>query len=167
MKQRQKKSLIKALVEFVKLQIAGNILFWGTYIGYAVSDKIFDQPHIAAIAVASLIAHGLFFLASRDWVFDRHGKRKPPRQIWRFVVFMGMNYFINIGIIYTLESRFAITPYIGQFISAFFFTAWNYIGLKFWVFEPENVKHPALTYHKKKKKVSNGRRLTTAKQKAA
>lgn len=151
MKKRQKKKLIRAAIEFIKLQLAGNILFWGTYIGYAISDQVFHQPHIAAIAIASLVAHAIFFMVSRDWVFDRSGKRKPPRQIWRFIVFMGLNYFINIGIIYSLEIYFGITPYVGQFISAFFFTAWNYIGLKFWVFEPEHVRHPALTVSKRKK----------------
>ncbi len=152
MKKRQKNNLIKASIEFIKLQIAGNILFWGTYLGYAVSDKSFNQPHIAAIAIASLIAHGLFFLASRDWVFDKNGKRKSNRQIWRFILFMGINYFINIGIIFTLENRFGLTPYVGPFISAFFFTVWNYVGLKFWVFEPDHVRHPALTLSSDRKK---------------
>ena len=147
MKTRQKKTLIRRVIEFVKLQLAGNILFWGTYLGYFLSDKLFHKPTIGALAIASLAAHALFFIVSRDWVFNAEGGKKSTRQIARFIVFMGVNYFINLGIIYGLQYYFSVSPYIGQFVSAIFFTAWSYVGLRFWVFEPDHVKHPAITYH--------------------
>ena len=151
MKQRQKKTLIKRAIEFIKLQLAGNIVFWGTYLGYFVSDKLLHEPSLLALATASLAAHVVFFIVSRDWVFNAEGTKKPARQIVRFAAFMGLNYFLNLGIIYALQQYFHITPYIGQFLSGLFFTFWSYVGLKFWVFEPEHVRHPAITYHSPKK----------------
>lgn len=151
MQKRQKKNLVRRAIEFIKLQLAGNILFWGTYLGYFVSDKVFHEPSIVALAIASLAAHCLFFVVSRDWVFDADGGKKSAQQIVRFMVFMGFNYFLNLGILYSLEHFYHISPYIGQFISSLFFTVWNYIGLKLWVFEPEHIKHPAITYHSPRK----------------
>jgi putative flippase GtrA len=141
MKQKDKKSLIKLGIEFLKLQLAGNILFWGTYIGYFVMHELLGATEISALVVSSLIAHGLFFLANRNWVFDdKTGQRKTSGEVVRFVIFMGINFFINIGIIQTLSIVYGITPYIGQFISAMFFVAWNFIGLKWWVFETPTTK---------------------------
>jgi hypothetical protein len=42
---------------------------------------------------------------------------------------------IDYGIVGGLE-RIGITPYIGLFVAAGFFTAWNYLWYRFWVFAP-------------------------------
>jgi putative flippase GtrA len=129
------------LIQFVKLQLAGNILFWGTYIGFFLLHEIALWPEFAALATASIIAHILFFIADSEWVFDEKGqRRKTPGELIRFIIFMGINYFINLGIIAGLSHYFAITPYIGQFVAALFFTFWTFIGLKYWVFRKPRVK---------------------------
>ena len=141
MKQKDKKSLIKLAIEFLKLQLAGNILFWGTYVGYFSFHELLKLDQVSSLVIASLIAHALFFLANRNWVFDdKTGQRKTSGEVVRFIIFMGINFFINIGIIQTLSIVYGITPYIGQFISAMFFVAWNFIGLKWWVFETPSIK---------------------------
>lgn len=141
----KKRQMIEIAVQFFKLQLAGNIIFWGTYLGYFISDYFFNKPDLLALAIASLISHILFFIVSREWVFDTEtGERKTSKDVTRFVVFMGVSYFINLGIIEGLRIYFDITPYIGQFISGFFFGFWNYIGLKFWVFQ-ETPRHAPLT----------------------
>jgi putative flippase GtrA len=153
MKQKDKKSLIKLGIEFVKLQLAGNILFWGTYLGFFLLHEFFGVAEISALIVSSLIAHGLFFLANRNWVFDdKTGQRKTSGEVVRFVIFMGVNFLINIGIIQTLSIFYGITPYIGQFISAMFFVAWNFIGLKWWVFETPTTKRSTKSGKRSSKK---------------
>ena len=121
-------------MQFTKLQLAGNIIFWGTYLGYFISDYVFGHAEIMSLATASLIAHGLFFIVSREWVFDDKGSMRNKKDIYRFIVFMGFNYFLNLLIIQTLSVQFDISPYIGQFVAGFFFGIWNYLGLKLWVF---------------------------------
>ncbi len=147
MKKKTKKSLLSNTVQFIKLQISGNILFWGTYIGYAIADNVFHTSSWLAIAIPSLLAHFLFFIVDKNWVFsDKTGKRKTGDEVVRFVLFMGLNYFINIGIITGLENFFGITPYVGQFIAALFFTFWTWAGLKFWVFRAaRHARHPGIT----------------------
>ena len=139
------------LIEFIKLQLAGNILFWGTYLGFFLLYEMANWTEIAALSVASIIAHALFFIANSEWVFDEKGKRrKTSREITRFIIFMGINYFINLGIIAGLSHYFGITPYIGQFISAMFFTVWTFVGLKYWVFR-EAHHHASLRTRSKKR----------------
>jgi putative flippase GtrA len=154
MKKARKASLIQAAIEFVKLQLAGNILFWGTYIGYFLLFEIANWGYMESLVTASLISHFLFFIANKEWVFeDDTGKRKTSVEAMRFALFMGLNFFINIAIITGLQQYFHISPYIGQFISALFFTVWSFVGLKYWVFR--DVKHSALRISTKAKK--NGR----------
>lgn len=147
MNKKTKKTLVATVWEFIRLQISGNVLFWATYLGYAVADNVFHATLWVAIAVPSLLAHFLFFIIDKNWVFsDKTGTRKTRAEIIRFVLFMGLNYFLNIGIVTGLQNYFGITPYFGQFISAFFFTFWTWAGLKFWVFRAaRHARHHALT----------------------
>lgn len=146
----KKQNIIGVAIQFLKLQLAGNIIFWGTYLGYFISDHFFGHPEIWALALASLVAHGLFFLVSREWIFDSStGKRKQRQEVIRFVAFMGFNYLLNLAIIEGLRSFFGISPYIGQFIAGLFFAVWNYLGLKLWVFTGD-AYHSPLSYVKSK-----------------
>lgn len=161
MTEKKRKQLIRYAIDFVKLQLTGNILFWGTYGGYFLLHEIWHIEEVTALATASIFAHVLFFVANKEWAFDdKTGKRKTSQEIIRFVLFMGLNYFINLGIITGLSHYFGISPYIGQFIAGFFFTAWNFIGLRFWVFQ--EMQHHSLStkYVKQGKK-----RRATAKTK--
>jgi putative flippase GtrA len=155
MNKRQKKSLLKLTIEFIKLQLAGNVLFWGTYVGYFVLHTLMGWSELSGLATASIFAHLLFFVADKEWVFDdKTGKRKTPDEIFRFILFMGMNYFINIAIIAGLRIYFDIDPYIGQFIAGLFFTFWTFIGLRYWVFR--EMKHHAITVKKPKRPARHG-----------
>lgn len=167
MTEKKRKKIIRYAIDFVKLQLTGNILFWGTYGGYFVLHEMMGVSETPALATASIFAHVLFFVVNKEWVFDdKTGKRKTSQEITRFVLFMGLNYFINLGIITGLSHFFGITPYIGQFIAGFFFTAWNFIGLRFWVFQ--EMQHSALTtkYVKegKKRRAKTGTRKASAKR---
>lgn len=138
----KKQFTLKNLIQFIKLQLAGNVLFWGTYLGFFVFREVYKWEEVWALATASIIAHTAFFIVDKKWVFHEHeGRRKTRTELMRFIAFMGLNYFINLGIITGLSVYFDITPYIGQFIAALFFTFWTFIGLKYWVFrKPQRVK---------------------------
>ncbi len=150
MEKLKKQFTLQNLIEFIKLQLAGNILFWGTYLGFFLLYEVANWTEIASLALASIVAHALFFFVNSEWVFDENGKRrKTSGELTRFVAFMGLNYFINLGIIYALSHYLDITPYIGQFISAMFFTVWTFVGLKYWVFR-EAHRHVSLRTKGKK-----------------
>jgi putative flippase GtrA len=143
--------LLKLLVEFIKLNIAGNVLFWGTYFGFTVFDKIFHWPELPALATASILAHILFFIIDKEWVFeDKTGKRKTRDELVKFGIFMGFSFFLNIAIIEGLSKFAGVSPYIGQFVAAGFFVLWNFIGLRWWVFK--EMRHQAITIKRPKRK---------------
>lgn len=152
MSEEKKKNIFRLIVEFIKLQIAGNVLFWGTYIGFPIFHEILYWPSFWALFTASLIGNVLFFILDKKWVFsDQTSKKRRTRtEVIRFTLFMTLNFFINLGIVEGLKVYFGVSEYIGQFVAAFFFTVWNYVGLKFWVFG-SGIPH-AIRYVKKELK---------------
>ena len=137
----QRKHMIHLVIQFVKLQLAGSIIFLGTYLGYFLSDYFFDRPTLYALALSSLIAHAIFFLVSREWIFDKKtGKKRSRQQIVRFALFMGMNYVLNLMIIEGLRQYFDLSPYVGQLISGLALGLWGYFGLKVWVFQEKLIR---------------------------
>lgn len=155
-KTKTKKRLIRLAIDFVKLQVAGNVLFWGTYAGYWLLNNVYGWTELSALMVASSLAHVLFFIVDKEWVFvDKTGRRKPLGEVVRFLAFMGFNYVLNIAIIQSLWLYAGIVPEIGQFIAALFFTAWSFIGLRFWVFPVP--QHHAVAVRASRKGGTNGR----------
>lgn len=152
MEKIKKQFTLKNLIQFIKLQLAGNILFWGTLIGSFILHEVLGKSEFVSLVVASIIAHAMFFVADKEWVFNDTGKnRKSSSEVARFILFMGLNFFINlaivtsvhgylttndiyIGFLRDLYQQVDVNLYIAQFVSAAFFTFWTFIGLKYWVF---------------------------------
>lgn len=140
-KKTKRSSRLRLFIQFIKVNIAGNILFLTTYIGFPVFHEVLGWERITSLVVASLIGNVIFFILDKEWVFNTSSNsRKTRREVMRFIIFMTLNFFINIAIVEGLARLFDITPYVGQFVAAGFFTVWNFIGLKFWVFQ-ENHRH--------------------------
>lgn len=159
MKTKIKKSRIELLIEFIKLQLAGNIPFWGTYGGFALLDQVFKLPHFYALAIPTILANALFFVVDDKWVFaNARGKRKSPYEVVKFMIFMSFSALLLFVITYSLEQYFGITPYLGQFISGFFATAWTFIGLRFWVFAPPHHHRIFINYAKSARPKARRRR---------
>lgn len=135
-KNKRKKALTLGL-EFVKLQIAGNIPFWGTYGINAMLDQGFHFDKYEALLVATVFANALFFVVDDRWVFtSTKGKRKTDAEIWKFVIFMSLSALLTFNITWQLYSVLHVSTYIGQFISAGLSILWTFVGLRFWVFAP-------------------------------
>lgn len=135
---QKKKSALSSLgAQFIKLQIAGNIPFWGTYLLFALLDRVFLIDITVALFIATLLANSLFFYVDDKWVFaDTRGKRKTATEIVKFAVFMTFSAMFTFFITWQLHEQLAISPYIGQFISAAVSTLLTFTGLRFWVFAP-------------------------------
>ena len=168
MNKKTKKILLTRSVEFLKLQVAGNILFWGTFLGNTLLMEVFCWPSYLSLPVASIVFHGVFFVVDKNWVFsDKTGQRKTKSELFRFTVFMSFNYFLNLVIILGLEQQFGVSVHLGQFVASAIFAVWSYLGLKYWVFRyVRHAHHYALTIEQtKEKRHARYQRLAT-KQKA-
>lgn len=159
-----KKSPVKNIIEFIKLQLAGNILFVGTLLGVAVADHILYTDPFWGLVGGSIVAHVLFFLVNKNWIFHT-SSRQGYGEILRFVIFMTFNFFLNIFLVSLLTRLILIQMpsvegfeyYLGVIAAAVFFAIWSYIGLKFWVFtstKPHAAvsRHHGLTYERKRRR---------------
>lgn len=117
-------SIARLLWEFVKLQIAGNILFLGTFIGFFIGDKLLGAQSIIALVSASIIANILFFIANRNWVFSQEKKLPGDESAKRFTIFMILNFFLSIALIELYAHLLRTHP--DSSITASLFAIWDY-----------------------------------------
>lgn len=164
---RKKQTFSEILIEFLKAQIAGNVLFFGTMFGFFVGDKLLHAPEIPTLIVSSIIANVVFFFLNRELVFKSGGRRRSFGEVVRFIALMTFNMVIYTALTSTIAAGtaylFAEGPahehrfYIAQVVSAMIFSVWTYVGLKFWVFAPAThharvSRHHALTIEKRRRR---------------
>lgn len=130
-----KKRQIKEIKRFSKYLVGGNAQFWSGYGAYAALDLIFSVSFWPAKIAAYFIGVSVNFVIERFWAFGGQNisKRQVESSAEKFYLLMFVNFLLDLGIVGGLR-EIGITPYIGQFVSAGFFTFWNYILFKIWVF---------------------------------
>ena len=84
--------------------------------------------------LADLVGWTLNYLAQRYWAFSRPALGHQERDIAKkYILLTILNFGIDYVIVGSLKA-IGISPYIGLFISAGFFTIWNYTWYRLWVF---------------------------------
>jgi putative flippase GtrA len=135
---KSKLKLRKLLVQFTEYMISGGVWFWSGYIIIVVLDDVIGL--FWANLLGNAVGITLNFLLTRFWVFKSRKKNSMGDSAWRYVIYTALNAFLlNYLILYGLEEGFGIDPAIGQFIASAFFTVWNFVWYKLWVFKD----HPA------------------------
>jgi putative flippase GtrA len=127
---------IKRMTEYM---ISGGAYFWSGYLVFFLLDKGLGAAFFWAKTLSMLTGWIVNFMLQRYWVFRnpelaKHQTEVTGRYMFITLVDFVMDYFLVWGL-----KLVGITPYIGQFISAGFFTVWNYLWYKYWVF-PEKFK---------------------------
>lgn len=142
---RTNKKTKKEVRRFFEYFITGGLWFWTGYILIVTLDN-----HLGLFA-ANLIGNGVGlsvnFLLERIWVFRSKRPAKLAITAKRYVIYTVLNAFLlNYLILYYLRKG-GIEPEIGQFIAAGFFTVWNYVWYRAWVFRgqerPRRTRHHA------------------------
>lgn len=128
----------KTIVQFVEYLISGGAYFWS---GYALFAYLWSGLHWSlwwATIVSNVFGWTVNYLLQRFWVFRSSMLAGNQTQVTgRYIFITLVDFILNYFILYGLKQA-GITPYIGQFISAGFFTGWNYFWYRFWVF-PEKM----------------------------
>lgn len=138
---KRKTRLQRELVRIVEYMITGGAYFWSGYLVFFVFDKILGTSFFWAKSVSTLFGWTLNFILQRYWVFKNPSLAKHQTEVTgRYIAITLVDFVLDYFIVYGLKV-IGITPYIGQFLSASFFTVWNYLWYKFWVF-PEKLKKP-------------------------
>ncbi len=135
----------KLMIQFAQYMVTGGVWFWSGYIIIITLDN-----HIGlfwANLIGNAVGITLNFLLERYWVFKTKKPAKLGIMARRYIVYTALNAFLlNYLILYVLQ-RNGIMPEIGQFIASGFFTVWNYLWYKKWVFKdqpkPRRTRHHA------------------------
>ncbi len=124
----------KLAIQAVEYLVSGGAYFWS---GYALFAWLWSGLHWSlwwASITSNMFGWTINFLLQRYWVFKNpHLKNHLGQVTGRYIFITLVDFGINYLILYGLK-RVGITPYIGQFVSAGFFTIWNYVWYRWWVF---------------------------------
>lgn len=132
----------KLIVQFVEYMVSGGVYFWTGYGFFALFWSVFGWSLWWSTIVSNLIGWSVNFVLQRYWVFKNpHLKEQTAKVTGRYIFITLVDFVMNYYILYGLKA-IGISPYIGQFIASAFFTVWNYLWYRFWVFPEKMSKKP-------------------------
>ncbi len=125
----------------IQYLVTGIIVFYADYLTFYIGFNHFDLTVPVAQAPAYVVGIVVNFILERAWVFKNQTKRDPiKKETRRYAIVLVINYAITVVILEVLE-RYGISPNWGKYLAAFFFTFWNYVVFRFWVFKGPEKKH--------------------------
>ncbi|HSW98821.1 MAG TPA: GtrA family protein [Candidatus Saccharimonadales bacterium] len=124
----------KRLVQFGEYFVGGLSYFWSGYAVFAICYSGLHWRWFPAKMLADVVGWTLNYAIQRYWAFQNPAlNKKEAATATKYGIITVVNLGLDYTIIWGLNSM-GISPYIGFFISASFFTVWNYIWYRFWVF---------------------------------
>jgi len=124
----------KRIYQFMEYLFSGGIYF---LVGTALLDIFYYGLNWSlwwATITSSVMGWVVNYLMQRYWVFKNSGLSAHQTKVTgRYGVITVVDFLLNYAILWGLR-KIGITPAIGQFISAGFFTVWNYVWYRYWVF---------------------------------
>ncbi len=138
------KSTKNETVRVVQYLISGGAYFWSGYLMFFALDRGLGLSLWWAKLLANITGWTINYVLQRYWVFnDPKLKDKNSEISIRYAIITLLNFGLDYLIVLGLKNN-GISPYIGQFVSSGFFTIWNYLWYKFWVFarisKPKRIK---------------------------
>ncbi len=130
-----RKTQVKEAKRFTKYLVGGNAQFWSGYLAFALFDAVFSIDFWPAKVASYFVGVSVNFFIERFWAFSNKkiSKNQIESSAQRYYILAVVNFLLDLAIVGGLR-EIGLTPYIGQFVSAGFFTFWNYLIFKFWVF---------------------------------
>ena len=130
----------KAIIQFIEYMISGGAYFWS---GYALFAYLWSGLHWSlwwATITSNVFGWSVNYILQRFWVFNNKALKGHQTQVTsRYIFITLVDFLLNYLILYSLR-QIGITPYIGQFVSSGFFTVWNYLWYRYWVFPEKFAK---------------------------
>ncbi len=130
----------KNVFQFLKYMIGGSIYFWVGYGVFAICYSLFGWWWFWAKVAADVVGWSLNYIVQRYWAFGDNPKLSEMQHVGRYITIEAVGFVLDYLIIAGLNAV-GISPYIGFFIAAAFFTVWSFLWYKYWVF-PEKKEIP-------------------------
>lgn len=124
----------QTVTQFAKYMVGGGLYFWTGYVIFAVGYSFLHWGWLWSKILADAVGWTLNYLVQRRWAFAGQGHKLSEMQhVGRYLFIESIGFVLDYVIIGGLKA-IGVTPYIGFFISAGFFTVWSYFWYKYWVF---------------------------------
>lgn len=135
-----KRSEVKEVKRITEYMISGGAYFWSGYASFFVIDKLLGGSFFWAKSISTLVGWTINYVLQRYWVFHNPKLKKHQAEVTnRYVIITLVDFVLDYLIVFWLKQA-GLTPYLGQFVSSGFFTVWNYLWYKYWVFPEKFVK---------------------------
>ena len=136
------KEKLKNPPQFVKYLSGGWFYFWSGYAVFALCFSVLKWNWFWSKVAADVVGWSLNYMVQRYWAFNsKHLHLSEMQHAGRYIFIESVGFVLDYLIIGGLNA-IGITPYIGFFISAGFFTVWSFLWYKYWVFpEAHSGKH--------------------------
>jgi putative flippase GtrA len=122
------------VVQFLEYLVGGMSYFWSGYAVFALCYTGLGWGWFPAKMLADLVGWTINYFIQRYWAFKNPALNHHEATILRkYSALTILNFGLDYLIIWGLDN-IGISPYIGFFVSAGFFTVWNYLWYRFWVF---------------------------------
>ncbi|HSX29827.1 MAG TPA: GtrA family protein [Candidatus Saccharimonadales bacterium] len=122
------------VIQFLEYMVGGGVYFWSGYATFAGLYTGLGWRWFPAKIISDIVGVSLSYTVQRYWAFaSRRLNGHETRVIKRYGFLTVVTYLIDYAIIWGLVAL-GISPYIGFFVAAGFFTIWNYFWYRFWVF---------------------------------
>ena len=129
----------RAVKQFGKYLAGGSVYFWSGYAIFALGYSALHLWWLWAKMLADAVGWSLNYLAQRYWAFNSDRLRLSEMQhVGRYLFIETIGFILDYAIIAGLKAA-GVTPYIGFFVSAAFFTVWSYLWYKYWVFPEQKL----------------------------
>lgn len=116
--------------------MAGGVAFF--IVGYAVFSVLYgvwSWRWWLAKAVGDLLGWTANYLIQRYWAFAHPDLRRREHVVFgKFTSISIVNLGIDYAIVGGLKAA-GVSPFLGLFISSWFFTVWKFVWYKKWVFK--------------------------------
>src|SRR3990167_3951419 len=113
-------------IQFIEYLISGGAYFWSGYLAFAFFWSSLDWSLWWAKLGANVVGWTVNYILQRYWVFNNKALRGHATEVTRRYIFITLvDFVLDFFIVYGLKVA-GLTPYLGQFVSAGFFTIWNY-----------------------------------------
>jgi len=137
--QARYKTEIKKYKQVIEYLVSGGAYFWSGYLAFFAFDKGLHWTLFWAKIVADMVGWVVNYTLQRYWVFNNPALAKHKLNVTgKYLVITAVDFLLDYLIVKQLKDV-GISPYIGQFVSAGFFTIWNYFWYKYWVFPSKKV----------------------------
>lgn len=114
--------------------IVGFSSFGIEFLAFSFFLYIAQTQALVANALSLLVAFAFNFTLSNFWTF-KAGKNKAAQKVTKYIILVIINYFLNNGIFYFLNTVLGVHPVITKIIVTGLQVGWTYLAYKFWVFK--------------------------------